>query len=92
MQRRDNQMPCFGGGHSGSDRIKIPHLSKKDNIRGLTQTRAQSSQITFSIYINFPLAYDTLFISMQILYRVFNRNDVGVSRTVYRIGNICQSS
>lgn len=62
--------------HGNADGVQISHLTEHNDIRCLAQAGTQSGHIAVSIGRKLALADDTLDVTMQILNRIFNRNDM----------------
>ena len=56
--------------------LNVPHFAQHNDVRCLAQGRAQCPRKAGRVSGNLTLAYDALLVRMQVLNRVFDRNNV----------------
>ena len=91
MKRGKDKMAGLGCRHGYLHRLIIPHLSQKDDIRTLTKRCPKRSNVTLSIYIDFPLANDAFIVPVKVFQRVFKRDDMLVVTLINMINNTGKS-
>ncbi len=82
MKRRDDEMARLRRRHGDLDRLIITHLTYQNDIRRLTKGCPESGDIAVRVRHDLSLGYHALLMTVQILDRVLQRNDVGVSRMI----------
>ena len=75
-------MSCLGSSHGSLNRLVITHFTKENHIRALAQGSTQGNQITFRIGVDFSLADDAFVMPVQVLKRIFQRNDMSFTRVM----------
>jgi hypothetical protein len=90
MQRGYYQMPRFRRGHGRFYRFVVAHFAQKDNVGGLPQTRPQRGYVRFRVGGDFALADKAFIVPVQVLYRVFQCDDMAVPGLVYRVDDTRQ--
>src|SRR4026209_2097358 len=78
-------MASFGGNQRGLDRLEVSHFTDENNVGILSKGAAQSLSKRTSVDINPSLRDEGLFVLMEELYRILNRDDVAIPLLVYVI-------
>ena len=76
MQGGEYQVSRFGSSHSNGNGLKIPHLTKQDDVRTLAQGSAQSSKVALGIGADFTLAYDTFLVTVEKFQWILQSDDM----------------
>jgi len=76
VQGGETEMAGFGDHQRRLDGFKVAHFTDEDNIGVLAENVFQGSLETLGVSPHFTLIDQTSFMGMQILYRVFNGNDM----------------
>ena len=79
MERGDDEVARFGGGHGDLDRFVVAHFADEDHIGRLAQGGAERGDVVFGVVGDLALADDALFVAVQIFDRVFERDDVAAA-------------
>ena len=69
-------MAGFGGGDSAGDGVQIAHFTDEDDVRILTERRKEAVGEGTGVYAYLALIHDALGMRMNILDRIFQRNDM----------------
>ena len=91
MQGGEQEMTCLGGGHSHVDGLIIPHFTKKNHIRALTQSGPESRHVIFRIHVDLALAHNTACMAVQIFKRILEGDNMPVLVLVDLVDNTGQS-
>ena len=83
-------MSCLSRRDRNTDRLKVTHLTHQNHIRILTKRRPQGIGITLGVQPDLSLIDHSHLVLMQILDRILQRDDMGVSVIVYLIYDGCQ--
>ena len=84
-------MSRLGCSHGYGYGLEVTHLSKQYDMRALTQSSSEPRHVTYGIHADLSLAYYTLIMSVQILYRVLQRDHVRFLRLVDMVNDARQS-
>ena len=76
VQGGEYQVSRFGSSHSNGNGLKIPHLTKQDDVRTLAQGSAQSSKVALGIGADFTLAYDTFLVTVEKFQWILQSDDM----------------
>ncbi len=92
MQGSKSQMPGFRDVQGRIHRLQIPHLSDHDHIRILPQSIFKSTGKGRGVGVDFSLVDERGIMSMEILDRILNRQDVTMPFLVDLVDQSCQGS
>ena len=76
VQRGKDKVPRFGRRDGGAHGIGVPHLAHQDHIRVLPQRGPDRFGKGGHVGVQLPLVHQTLPVGMNVLYRVFDGDDV----------------
>ena len=79
---RHHEVPGLGRRQAGLDRLEVAHLADQDDVRVLAQRAAECLRERARVDLHLPLVDDRTTIVVEILDRVFHRDDVGGARAV----------
>ena len=78
----EDEMSGFGSSHGSLNRLVITHFTKENHIRALAQGSTQGNQITLRIGADFSLTDNAFVMPVQVLKRIFQRNDMSFTRVM----------
>ena len=82
MQRSEHEMPGFRRFERDRHRLEVAKLTNENDIRILAQRSAQCALERRSVQSHLPLRYDAALVLVDEFDRVFDRDDVVVTRPV----------
>lgn len=80
MQGGEDQVARFRRRQCGLNGIEVAHLADEDNVRVLTQDRPQAVCVASGVFADLALVDDALIRLVDVLDRVFQRDDVAAPR------------
>ncbi len=75
-------MAGFSNGESGLDGLQVPHLPHENDVRVLPKDMFEGFGKAFRVRVDLPLIDDALVVGVQVLDRVLNGYDMGISLIV----------
>src|SRR5579872_1512033 len=90
VQGRKHEVPGFGDRQGGGDGVHVAHFADQHHVRVFAQRRAQRVGEAVRVVPDLALIDDRHLMKMQILDRIFHREDVPRHRRVDDVDHRCE--
>ena len=71
-----------GCGHRDLHCLFVAHFAEQNHVRAFAQCTAQSGDVARAIAADLTLAHNALIVAMDVLHRIFERQNMSRARTV----------